>query len=101
MTMTCEKSWKYRPYIQNFKRDDTGSRKCDLHNHDLCENLFGHPIVCRLMPEEKECVLDMTLNLVQSKNMLASLKRKRRKNILNIKEVYNIWYQYNKTLRGI
>lgn len=39
-----------------------------MHNHDLCENLFGHPSVCRLMPEEKEYVVDMTLNLVQPKN---------------------------------
>lgn len=114
VTITCERSGKYRPPLRNFKQDDTSSRKCecpfnlhgymlankklrfnvicDLHNNDMCERLVGHPIVCRLMPEEKECVADMTLNLVQPKNMLATLKHKRPKNISNIKQVYNIRY---------
>ncbi|XP_050890066.1 uncharacterized protein LOC127095415 [Lathyrus oleraceus] len=96
VTMTCERSGKYRTPLWNFKRDDTDSRKCkcpfkvcgymlenknwrfnvicDLHNHDLCEKIVGHPSVCRLMPEENECVVDMTLNLVQPKNILATLK---------------------------
>ncbi|XP_050910017.1 uncharacterized protein LOC127123881 [Lathyrus oleraceus] len=51
------------------------------------------------MPKEKECVADMTLNLVQPKNILATLKQKRSKNISNIKQVYNIRYQTNKELR--
>ncbi|XP_050876455.1 protein FAR1-RELATED SEQUENCE 5-like [Lathyrus oleraceus] len=42
----------------------------------------------------------MTLNLVQPKNILATLKLKRPKNISNIKQVYNIRYQTNKTLMG-
>ncbi|XP_050875558.1 uncharacterized protein LOC127079180 [Lathyrus oleraceus] len=42
----------------------------------------------------------MTLNWVQSKNILATLKRKRPGNIVNIRKVYNIWYQNNKALRG-
>ncbi|XP_050908120.1 uncharacterized protein LOC127121717 [Lathyrus oleraceus] len=98
VTMTCEISGKYRTLLQNFKREDTGSRKCewlfkvrgytlanknwrfnvicDLYNHDLYEKLVGHPSVCRLMPEEKEYVDDMTLNMVQLKNILATLKQK-------------------------
>ncbi|XP_050916721.1 uncharacterized protein LOC127131874 [Lathyrus oleraceus] len=52
------------------------------------------------MPGEKECVADMTLNLVQPKNILPTLKRKRPKNISNIKKVYNIQYQTNKVLKG-
>lgn len=60
---------------------------CDLHNHDMCEKLTGHSIACRLMPEEKEIVSDMTLNMVQPKNILATLKHKIPKNILNIKQV--------------
>ncbi|XP_050920180.1 protein FAR1-RELATED SEQUENCE 5-like [Lathyrus oleraceus] len=52
------------------------------------------------MSEEKECVVDMTLNLVQPKNILTTLKRKRPENISNIKQVYNIKYQTNKALRG-
>ncbi|XP_050909697.1 protein FAR1-RELATED SEQUENCE 5-like [Lathyrus oleraceus] len=42
----------------------------------------------------------MTLNLVQPKNILATLKCKRPENISNIKKVYNIWYQTNKALMG-
>lgn len=86
LTMMCKRSGKYRNPLQNFKSDDTGSRKCEcpfkvygymlanknwrfnvmcgLHNHDLCKKLADHSIVCRLMPKEKECVVDMTLNLV-------------------------------------
>ncbi|XP_050889051.1 uncharacterized protein LOC127094235 [Lathyrus oleraceus] len=51
------------------------------------------------MPEEKEYGAYMTLNLVQPKNILATLKRKRPKDISNIKQVYNIRYQTNKALR--
>ncbi|XP_050888790.1 uncharacterized protein LOC127093946 [Lathyrus oleraceus] len=122
VTMMCERSGKYRSPIGNFKRDDIGSRKCEcpfklrgymlankkwrfnvicgLHNHDLCEKLSDHQIVCRLMQEEKERVADMTFNLIQPKNILATLKRKRLENISNIKQVYNIQYQSNKALMG-
>ncbi|XP_050916349.1 protein FAR1-RELATED SEQUENCE 6-like [Lathyrus oleraceus] len=120
VTMICERSEKYIPLLRNFKRNVIGSRKCGcpvklcgymlankkwrfnviygLHNHDLCEKLVGHPIVCRLMPEEKEYVADMTLNLVQPKNIFATLKRKRAENISNIKQVYITRYQTNKAL---
>ncbi|XP_050893360.1 uncharacterized protein LOC127099673 [Lathyrus oleraceus] len=120
VTMTCERSGKYKYLLRNFKRDNTGSRKCKcpfkvhgymlanknwrfnvicgLHNHDLCEKIVGHPSVCQLMPEEKEYVVDMTLNLVQPKNILATLKRKRLENISNIKQVYNIWHLTYKPL---
>ncbi|CAK8566054.1 unnamed protein product [Lathyrus sativus] len=72
---------------------------CGLHNHDLCLKLVGHPNVCRLKPKEKECISDMTLKLIQPKNILAALKRKQPDNIANIKQVYNIWYLVNKTIR--
>ncbi|XP_050890922.1 uncharacterized protein LOC127096387 [Lathyrus oleraceus] len=122
VTMTSERSGKYKTPLWNFKRDDTDSRKCEypfklpgymltnkklrfnviygLHNHDLCEKLVGRLIACRLMLEEKKCVSDMTLNLVQPKNILTTLKCKRPENISNMKQVYNIWYQNNKALRG-
>ncbi|XP_050914631.1 uncharacterized protein LOC127129506 [Lathyrus oleraceus] len=45
------------------------------------------------MSEEKECVADMTLNSVQPKNILVTLKRKRPENISNIKQVNNIRYR--------
>lgn len=110
--MTCERSRKYKTPLRNFKRDDIDSRKCecsfktcsymltnktctfnvicDLHNHDLYEKSVGHPSVCRLMLEETKYVADMTLNLVQPKNILTTLKRKRPRNISNTKQVYTI-----------
>ncbi|XP_050890300.1 protein FAR1-RELATED SEQUENCE 5-like [Lathyrus oleraceus] len=90
VTMICERNGKYRTPLWNIKRDDTGYRKCEYFIQ------VGHPSVCRLMPEEKECVADMTLNLVQPKNIVATLKWKRPENISNIKQVYNIWYLTNK-----
>ncbi|CAK8567047.1 unnamed protein product [Lathyrus sativus] len=41
----------------------------------------------------------MTLNLVQPKNILVILKRKRPDNIENNKQVYNIRYLTNKTIK--
>lgn len=120
--MRCERSGKYTTPLRKFKREYTGSRRCDclfklrgyllsnnkwrfnvicgLHNHDMCDKLFGHPIACLLMPEEKGIVSDMTLNTVQSKNILATLKHKRLGNISNLKQVYNICVLNNKALRG-
>ncbi|CAK8537733.1 unnamed protein product [Lathyrus sativus] len=122
VTLLCERSGKYQTLLQKVKRDDTGSKKCEcpfkirgymlcikkwkfsvtcgLHNHELCLKLQVHPSVCRLKPEEKTCISDMTLNLVQPKNILATLKRKEPNNILNIMQVYNIRYRTNKVIRG-
>lgn len=52
-----------------------------IYNHALHDKLVGHPIVCRLMPEDMELVSDMTLNMVVSKNIVASLKRKKSLNV--------------------
>ncbi|XP_058725564.1 uncharacterized protein LOC131596844 [Vicia villosa] len=120
--MLCERSRKYHPPLRKFKRDNTGTRKCEcpfkirgymmackkwkfsvicgLHNHDLCAKLQGHSSVCRLNPEEKTCISDMSLNLFQPKNILATLKWKEFDNVSNIRQVYNIWYCNNKTIRG-
>ncbi|XP_058726781.1 protein FAR1-RELATED SEQUENCE 5-like [Vicia villosa] len=122
VTMLCERSRKYHPPLRKFKRDDTCTRKCEcpfkirdymvaskkwrfsvicgLHNHDMCGKLQGHPSVCRLKPEEKTCINDMSLNLVQPKNILATLKQKEPDNVSNIRQVYNIKYRNNKVIRG-
>ncbi|XP_058733979.1 uncharacterized protein LOC131605663 [Vicia villosa] len=121
VTMLCERSGKYHPSLRKFKRDDTGTRKCEcpfkirgymvaskkwrfnvicgLHNHDMCGKLQGHPNVCQVRPEEKTCVNDMSLNLVQPKNILTTLKRKEPDNISNIRQVYNIQYCNNKAVK--
>ncbi|XP_058780723.1 protein FAR1-RELATED SEQUENCE 5-like [Vicia villosa] len=122
VTMLCERSGKYHIPLRKFKRDDTGSRKCEcpfkirgymlatkkwkfsvicgLHNHELYSKLQGHPSVCRLKPEENTCISDMILNFVQPKNILATLKWKKPGNVSNISQVYNIWYCTNKAIRG-
>src|ERR1044072_470219 len=71
----------------------------DEHNHDLTPKLVGHPIACRLLPDKKTCVFDMTLNLVPPKNILATLKHKRPESTSNIKQVYNKRYQTKLALR--
>ena len=62
--------------------------------------ISGHPSVCRLKPEDKTCISEMTINLVPPKNILATLKRKEPENVSNIRQVYNIRYQTNKAIRG-
>lgn len=69
---------------------------CGLHNHEMFQKLVGHPTAYPLIPKEKEIVSDMTLNIVQPKNILTTLKRKRSKNISNIMQVYNIQTLNNK-----
>lgn len=71
-----------------------------LYNHDMCDKLFGHPIAYYLIPEEKKIISNMTLNMVQPKNILAILKRIRPRNISNIKQVINICVLNNKALNG-
>lgn len=107
VTVKCKGSGMYKSPLWKFKWDDTGARKCEcpfklcgyilsskkwrfnvicgFHNHGMCEKLVEHPIACRLMSEEKEIISDMTLNMVQPKNKLATLKRKRLGNISNIR----------------
>ncbi|XP_050895737.1 uncharacterized protein LOC127102411 [Lathyrus oleraceus] len=111
VTMRCKRSDTYQPPIRKLKRDDTGSRKGECpfklcgyckaddtlklyvvygtHNHALYHMLVGHPIVCLHIPEEKELVSNMTLNMVAPKNILATLKRERPQNV-SIKQVYNV-----------
>lgn len=47
---------------------------CSIHNHEMCRKLSNHPIACRLKYEEEEIVYDMALNMVEPKNILATLK---------------------------
>lgn len=108
LALRYKRSGKYTTFIQKLKRDDIGSTKCEFpfklrvylltnnklrfnvicgtHNHDMYHKLSDLPIACCLMLKEKEIVSDMTLNMVQSKNILTILKRKR-------KQVYNVRIQ--------
>lgn len=72
---------------------------CGIHNHALCHKLVGLPIVLCLISEEKKLVFDMTSNMVQPKNILSTLKRKRPENVSNIKRIYNVRRQNNKAVK--
>lgn len=71
-----------------------------IHNHALTNKLVGHPIVSRLVPEERELVSDMTLHMVAPKKTLAYLKRKILLNVSNIKKIYNMRTRDNKAEKG-
>ncbi|XP_058776866.1 protein FAR1-RELATED SEQUENCE 5-like [Vicia villosa] len=73
---------------------------CGLHNHELCAKSQGHPSICRLNPEEKTSIRDISLNLVQPKNILATLKRKEPDSVSNIRQMYNQRYHNNKASWG-
>ncbi|XP_050915837.1 uncharacterized protein LOC127130926 [Lathyrus oleraceus] len=98
VTMRCVRSDMYQPLLRRLKRDDNGSSKCEclfklreyrktndtwkfnvvssIHNHVLCQKLVGHPIVCRLISDEKELVSDMTLNMAAPKNHTCNFETK-------------------------
>lgn len=121
MTLRCERSDKYTKTIWKLKQDDTSSRRCEcsfklcgylmvnntwtfnviygIQNPDMYYNLVGHLIAYGLNPKEDERVSDMTLNMVQPKNILATLKLKRPQNVSYIKQVYNIHTRNNETIR--
>lgn len=121
VTLRCERSGNDITPLQKFKLDYSSSRKCEtyfklvgyllennkwifnviinLHNHDMCDNLANHHIARHLMPEKKGIILDRTLNMVQPKNILATLQLKRPENVSNIKQVYNIHVLNNNALQ--
>ncbi|KAJ1410427.1 FAR1 DNA-binding domain [Sesbania bispinosa] len=105
----CERSGKYRPYNSELVRNVTGSRRCGcpfrlrgiplangggwklnvvcgVHNHDVAENLEGHPYVGRLTVEEKSLLEDMTKNMVKPKSILLTLKDQNEHNVTTIKQ---------------
>ncbi|GAU50446.1 hypothetical protein TSUD_409530 [Trifolium subterraneum] len=62
---------------------------CGEHNHEMEKTLEGHTLAGRLKPEEKECVQELTRNLVPPKNILTTLKGRNPESKTNMKQVYN------------
>lgn len=56
-----------------------------VHNHGLNHELVGHVIVIRLNLYEKKIVIEITINMVQPKIILITLKQKTFYNVTNIK----------------
>ncbi|XP_058775909.1 uncharacterized protein LOC131650208 [Vicia villosa] len=98
VTLICERSGEYTNLIQKLKQNYTGSNRCECpfklcgyfmanntwtfnvicgrHNYDMCYKLDDHLIVYCLNLEENELVSNMKINMVQSKNIFATLKRR-------------------------
>ncbi|KAJ1419479.1 TRASH domain [Sesbania bispinosa] len=115
LVLCCEKSGKYIPYKSQLVQNVTGSRKCGcpfrlsgrplangggwklnavcgVHNHDVAENLEGHPYVGRLSVEEKSLLEDMTKNMMKPGSILLTLKDHNDHNVTTIKQyVNNTW----------
>lgn len=82
-TRKCGYPFKLYEY-HNANNTWTFSMICGLHNHALSHKLAGYPIVYHLNYENKKLDFEMTMNMVQSKNILATLKRKILKSGINI-----------------
>ena len=119
----CERGGKYRRYKKDLKVTESGTRKCGCpfrlrgypvksaegwilklicgsHNHELENTLVGHPYAGRFTYSEKSMLMDMTDNVVKSKNILLTMKDYNEKNVTTIKQVYNARYLYRKSEWG-
>jgi hypothetical protein len=118
----CERGGVYKEPKRKLKREDTKTRKCECpfrlrgyfvatqewklsvvsgeHNHEMAINLEGHILAGRLKPEEKECVHQLTRNLVSPKNILNTLKEKNKDSKTNMKQIYNERQKYKRNLKG-
>lgn len=97
--MSCELCGQYKETLWKLKCYDTKSRiyRCSfrlrgyyttinvykfnilygVHNYELDHKLGDYPIVSHLDGEEKKIFVEITMNMVLSKNILTTLKRKR------------------------
>jgi hypothetical protein len=60
--------------------------------------LEGHMLTGCLNPKEKALVVEMTRNMVKSKNIMSTLKDKREDNLTIAKQIYNARHRYKKTI---
>ncbi|GAU20665.1 hypothetical protein TSUD_230790 [Trifolium subterraneum] len=118
----CSRGDAYKETKRKLKKEDTATRKfncpfrlrgyflasqewnlsvvCGEHNHELAKNLEGHTLAGRLKPEEKECVHELTRNLVPPKNILSTLKGRNPESKTNVKQIYNARQRFKKDVRG-
>ncbi|KEH18712.1 otubain, putative [Medicago truncatula] len=71
-----------------------------FHNHEFEAKLGGHLLAVRLKEEEKRRVVDMRKSLALPRDILTDLKEKNKESVTNIKQVYNAWTRWRKSLRG-
>ncbi|GAU37191.1 hypothetical protein TSUD_30560 [Trifolium subterraneum] len=73
---------------------------CGEHNHEMSKTLEGHLLVGRLKTEEKECVRELTKNLVAPKNIMTMLKGRNPDSKTNMKQIYNARQRFKTDVRG-
>ncbi|GAU11480.1 hypothetical protein TSUD_344700 [Trifolium subterraneum] len=118
----CERGGVYKERKRKSKKEDTATRKtlcpfrlrgyylaseqwslsvvCGEHNHEMSKTLEGHLLVGRLKPEEKECVRELTKNLVAPKNIMTMLKGRNPDSKTNMKQIYNARQRFKIDVRG-
>ncbi|KAD5803482.1 hypothetical protein E3N88_14842 [Mikania micrantha] len=62
----------------------------DNHNHELAQNLEGHPYVRRFTQEEEDLVENLTERHMDPRNILSSIKKHNPANVSIYKDVYNL-----------
>ncbi|XP_050891220.1 uncharacterized protein LOC127096711 isoform X2 [Lathyrus oleraceus] len=119
IVLGCERGGVYKKSKKQLNHQDTKSKKCECpfrlrgyflssgvwkvnvvcgkHNHEMTENLQGHPIASRLNVEEKKLVYEMINNMVLPKDILMTLKKRRPDNVTTIKHIYNACRRYKKS----
>ncbi|XP_028052871.1 uncharacterized protein LOC114257308 [Camellia sinensis] len=118
MYLACEKNGQYRAtrklkYDGNNTSRITGTKKygcpfdmrahrfstndewiltvvCELHNHPPAEHLEGHSYAGRLSKDEKTLLMDMSKSIVNTKEILVTLKQRDALNISTLKTIYNV-----------
>lgn len=106
VTMRCERSDKYKESFRKLKCDNTITEKYEchlklciyhklkdtctfsmiycIHNYGLRHKLVDNHIICHLNSEEKKLVSNMTLNMVEPKNILTVAHLKIQPNALRV-----------------
>ncbi|GAU37262.1 hypothetical protein TSUD_319160 [Trifolium subterraneum] len=109
--LSCSRGGVYKENKRKLKKQDTATKTlkcsfrlrgyflasqewklsvvCGEHNHEMAKTLEGYTLAGRLKPEEKECVQELTRNLVPPKNILTTLKGRNPESKTNMKQVYN------------
>ena len=61
--------------------------QCGIHNHYPTENLEGHSFTSKLSEEEKKFAVDLSKTLVQTRDILNTLKQRNNLNISTLRTI--------------
>lgn len=74
--------------------------RCDIYNHSLVEDFYGHDILSRLKPNERQFVNDMTMYNKAPRYIMGSLKDENIMNLASVRQVYKARDTYHSTIRA-